>query len=171
MAKDKEKKQKEEPKEEKSKETKQKKEKNGVVNDYNKIGAKVLPHYYDREQTDAGVQKDFGDMFADLKQVNLKLKKELQTEKPAKLGLKEGTEKVRPEAYGYIDLDTIGPENKSFQAWLKKNSIKMKKVGAGGGEWDEYRYTGFMSSITAMVKKHFGEDEEFVEEYFVKAKR
>lgn len=57
----------------------------GKVNNYNGITVKQRDYYYDRETTDAGLQKAFGDMLAGLKDVNIKLKKELKNEKPAKL--------------------------------------------------------------------------------------
>lgn len=68
---------------------KEKKEKSkkakGVVNNYNKIIVKQKPYYYDRETTDAGIQKDFGDMLSGLKTVNMKLTGELKIDKTVKL--------------------------------------------------------------------------------------
>lgn len=63
----------------------------GTVNMYNKgkIVVKKKPYYYDRDVTDADIQKDFSDMMAGLKKVNMKLKDELNLENPVKLDIKK----------------------------------------------------------------------------------
>lgn len=68
-------------------------DKKGVVNDYNKQTVKQKDYYYDREETDSSAQKAFGDMLADLKQTNLKLKKELEGEKKVNINIDKGSEK------------------------------------------------------------------------------
>jgi len=80
--------------EEKKKEEKAKDPK-GAVNAFNKITVTQKDYYYDREKTDAPAQKAFGDMLADLKQVNMKLQKEIEGEKPIKLDIAKGT--AQPE--------------------------------------------------------------------------
>lgn len=69
------------------------KENKGSVNDYNKITVKQKDYYYDRETTDLPAQKAFGDMLADLKKVNLKLKKEIEDEKKVKIDIEKSKEK------------------------------------------------------------------------------
>lgn len=59
--------------------------KKGTVNNYTGMSVKKKEYYYDREETDKDLQKDFGDMLFDLKTFNKKLQKELHKEKPAKL--------------------------------------------------------------------------------------
>jgi len=71
----------------KEKKTEKKPDSKGKVNDYNKISVKQKEYYYDRDETDKGIQKDFGDMMADLKATSMKFKDELNRGKPAKLEL------------------------------------------------------------------------------------
>ena len=61
----------------------------------NTIVVKQKPYYYDRDTTDADVQKDFSDMLADLKKINLKLKDELNKEKEVKLDIKKDLNKEK----------------------------------------------------------------------------
>jgi len=73
------------------------------------------------------------------------------------------------ENYGYIDLDTVEPENKEFQSFLKSNFIKTKIVTLASrnvGGYDEIRYTGTYSSLLKMLEKHFDEDFAFLDEFF-----
>jgi hypothetical protein len=70
-----------------------------------------------------------------------------------KTNTKENFIKEVFENYGYIDLDTVDPSDKNFRSFLKKNFIKTKKLGPGGGGWDEYRYTGVYSLLLKMLEK------------------
>ena len=61
----------------------------------NTIVIKQKPYYYDRDATDADAQKDFSDMLADLKKINLKLRNELNREKEVKLDIKKDSNKEK----------------------------------------------------------------------------
>jgi hypothetical protein len=91
----------------------------GKINDYNKTTVKQKEYYYDREETDKNIQKDFGDMMADLKATSLKFKKELKRGKPAKLdlssdALKEGSE-WSLSANGAVNNRNIGKTKLKFE--------------------------------------------------------
>ena len=55
-------------------------EEKGLFNQYTQIPVKQREYYYDYKETDSAKKKDFGDMMADLKDMNDKLKKEIGTE-------------------------------------------------------------------------------------------
>lgn len=114
---------------------KDKKEKSkGKLANYNKIPVKQRDYYYDRETTDKELQKDFGDMLADLKDMNKKMKREADRKETPKLNID-------------ISETLHALHSKSFWA---NNVIKAKK------EFSKYTKAGgklnFESFLKAAIK-------------------
>lgn len=64
-----------------------KKENKGKISSYNDIPVKQREYYYDREETDKVIQKDFGDILANLRDMNQKVKKEAEEGETPKLNI------------------------------------------------------------------------------------
>lgn len=108
----------------------------GKIGKYNEIPVKQRDYYYDRHETDKDIQKKFGDMLADLKDMNKKMKKETEKEQTPKLkiDMSEGllaraqwlndTEEARKQYDGYKKAGG----KKNFEGFLKA-SIKAVQDG------------------------------------------
>jgi hypothetical protein len=109
----------------------------GKIGDYNSIPVKQKEYYYDREETDKDIQKEFGDMLSDLKGMNKKFKKEAEKEVTPKLNIdmSEGllskaqifndTEKAKREFDNY---KKAGGTCKNLESFLKK-AISLVQAG------------------------------------------
>ena len=117
---------------------------NGKVNDFNKISVKQREYYYDREETDKDIQKDFGDMMSGIKATAAKFKKEASVGQPAKLditkdslGLKEewnysSTSKVMSKNIGgqmlKFEISEIGEDKYKLRVSNKSGDVSYEKV-------------------------------------------
>lgn len=59
----------------------------GKWNNYTEIPVNMRDYYYDRHETDKPLQNDFGDMLADLRGLNDKLKGELKKGEKIKIDI------------------------------------------------------------------------------------
>ena len=69
------------------------------------------------------------------------------------------------ENYGYIDLDTTEPRDKSLVKFMKDHFIIRKLLTHSQTGWPEFRYMGPKVWLIKMTKEHWDDD---LEEYFKK---
>src|SRR6056297_2796904 len=110
--------------------------KKGKMNDYNQIPVKQKEYYYDREETDKDIQKDFGDMLSGLKDMNKDLKKRAEKGEKPKLDI-DISEGLMKKAQWINDMNQAKKEfgeykmaggEKNFENFLK-SAIKAVRAG------------------------------------------